>query len=69
MTNAICLSWLFIHCLITGPGVHSEWDLTKDGQFDLKDIAEVQNGWFDNKYRFCCIDEDCSSFICQAFGL
>jgi len=69
MIKTVCFTWLWIHCQLSGPAISNEWDLTKDGVFDLRDVAEIQNGWVDNRYRFCCIDEDCSSEICRSFGL
>ena len=43
MTCLRVFAWSFIYCALTGPGVPSEWDLSGDGQFDLRDVAILQN--------------------------
>lgn len=43
--KTVIFTWAFIYCAIAGPGVLSEWDITGDGVFDLRDVAAIQNGW------------------------
>lgn len=41
--KTIAITWLWMSCVVSGPGVPSEFDLTGDGQVDLRDVAEFQN--------------------------
>jgi len=39
----VVLSWLFASCVLTGPVITSDFDLTGDARFDLRDVALLQN--------------------------
>ena len=41
--KVVCFTWAFYCCLIAGPDVPCDRDLTGDGRCDLRDVQVIQN--------------------------